>query len=145
MPGRLAALTLLLALSITANAQVYKWTDKNGVVHYGDEQPERDHQQFRFEGYSEIEMGDNIQAERAIARERHAREKSGASGGGQGRKAAEERRARKHAATCQAYVDRIDWINSRLRSGGYSVTLGNRLRAERRELSSRRAWECLRH
>jgi mycoredoxin len=31
---------LLLLMHCTATADIYKWTDKNGVVHYGDQQPE---------------------------------------------------------------------------------------------------------
>jgi glutaredoxin-like YruB-family protein len=32
---------LLLMISCTATAQIYKWTDKHGVVHYEDQPPEK--------------------------------------------------------------------------------------------------------
>lgn len=146
MPGRLFIPIILLAFSACASAQVYKWTDESGVVHYGDEQPGQSHQRVRFEGYSEIDMSDNIRASETISRERRASqdgepEKKRSKQHDQAQREAE---AEKVAATCQSYIDRIDWIDSRLRAGGYSVKQGNRLRAERRELSGKRAWECLR-
>ncbi|HSC76184.1 MAG TPA: glutaredoxin domain-containing protein [Pseudomonadales bacterium] len=32
---------LLILISCTATAEIYKWTDKNGVAHYEDQQPEK--------------------------------------------------------------------------------------------------------
>lgn len=136
--------TILLALSAFTNAEVYKWTDENGVVHYGDERPGQDHPRFRFEGYSEIDMSDNIPASEAISREWRDAQGSEPEKKQSKQRNRAEQEAGKVAARCQSYVDRIDWIDSRLRAGGYSVSQGNRLRAERRELSGKRAWECLR-
>jgi hypothetical protein len=40
MKSVLFAFLLVLACSATAGTEVYKWVDKDGVVHYGDEPPE---------------------------------------------------------------------------------------------------------
>jgi len=149
MPGWLPLLVMpaLLALSTASAAEVYKWTDQNGVVHYGDTAPPRQTlEQFRFDGYSEIDMRGNIRASESVSEGRRALNERFHSG----RSEDEERdrkaeKARRREAHCQALVERIDWIDSRLRAGGYSVNQGNRLRAERRELSGKRAWDCLRN
>jgi glutaredoxin len=36
---KIALAALLILLSCTATAEIYKWTDKQGVVHYEDQQP----------------------------------------------------------------------------------------------------------
>ncbi|SET82779.1 protein of unknown function [Marinobacter segnicrescens] len=140
-------LAILLVISFPANAQVYKWTDPDGVVHYGDTAPaQQAHEPFRFEGYSEIDMRGNIRASEAVSRGRRELRARTGSGKGNGRKVSKgESDAQKREAQCQSLVERIEWIDSRLRAGGYSVNQGNRLRAERRELSGKRAWECLRN
>ena len=149
MPGWLPLLVMqaLLALPSASGAEVYKWTDEEGVVHYSDAAPaEQVHQAFRFEGYSEIEMRGNISAAESVARgRRELQARTHPGNGNDKKKRRKEIEAREHEAHCQALVERIERINSRLRAGGYSVNQGNRLRAERRELSGKRAWDCLRN
>ncbi|WP_372972864.1 DUF4124 domain-containing protein [Marinobacter sp.] len=140
-------LAILLVISSPVNAQVYKWTDLEGVVHYADKAPaQQAHEPFRFEGYSEVEMRENIRASEAVSRGRRELRARIGSGKGNGRKIDKgEGEAQKREAHCRSLVERIEWIDSRLRVGGYSVDQGNRWRAERRELSGKRAWECLRN
>ncbi|MGM0570925.1 DUF4124 domain-containing protein [Marinobacter sp.] len=148
MPGwqLFSVMAILLVPSFPVDAQVYKWTDPDGVVHYGDTAPaQQAHESFRFEGYSEVEMHENIRASDAVSRGRrqlNARNRS-ARNSGKTRRDGDD--ARKREARCQTLVERIEWIDSRLRAGGYSVNQGNRLRAERRDLSGKRAWQCLRN
>lgn len=148
MPGRLFLTIVFLSLSPIASAQVYKWTDENGVVHYGDEQPETSHQRFQFKGYTEIQMRDNVRVRDRIAKENRQssqRQEEKSSYQERQERLAKEREAKRKSAKCQGYRDRIEWIDNRLRAGGYSVGLGNRLRAERRDLHGKLAWECLRN
>ena len=145
-PG-LPLIIFIVTLPAFANAQVYKWTDENGVVHYGDERPNVSHQQFQFKGYSEIQMQDNIRAREAIAGQQRRPSRPPARQNAAGehyQDLAEHQEAQRKRAMCQSYRERIKWIDSRLRAGGYSVGLGNRLRAERRELHGKLAWECIR-
>src|SRR5690554_3682374 len=104
MPGRLFLIIVLLSLSTTASAQVYKWTDENGVVHYGDEQPAASHQRFQFQGYSEIQMRDNIRARESIARERKttsSQRPEKTTNRAQRKKRAKEHEARRNAEKCK--------------------------------------------
>lgn len=145
---RMAALFLIFCLLILpelATAQVYRWVDENGVTQFSDSPPGRDGKPQEVpDGNSALPMRHNnatlrrklpdpepryrpqnnstqqIEAERRIAREKQRQEER-----------------------CEKYVRRIEWINDRLGAGGYSIGYGNDLRAERRELSSKRAFECL--
>ena len=140
------ALSFLLLSSSFVTAQVYRWVDKNGVTQFSDSPPGRDGKPQEVpRGNSALPMRRNnaklrrklpdpeprrhrpqsnsaqqIEAERRIAREKQRREEQ-----------------------CEEYVRRIEWISDRLGAGGYSIGYGNDLRAERRELSSKRAFECL--
>lgn len=147
MLQRLPFIILIITLPAFTNAQVYKWTDENGVVHYGDERPNASHQQFQFKGYSEIQMQDNIRAREAIAGPQRTPSRQPARQNAaeeQYQNLAEQQEAQRKRAMCQSYRERIKWIDSRLRAGGYSVGQGNRLRAERRELHGKLAWGCIR-
>lgn len=149
MPGRLLFLLAVLSFPFTATAEVYKWTDENGDVHYGDEEPDTRHQRFRFQGYTEIESRGNTRVRSRVEREADlaTRQNNQEQESYQERRQrlAEEREAQELAKRCERYVESIDHIDSRLRAGGYSNSLGNRLRAERRELFSKRSRECLRN
>ncbi|GGY80607.1 DUF4124 domain-containing protein [Marinobacter zhanjiangensis] len=150
MPVRLFFIVVAICFSSVAAAQVYKWTDENGVVHYDEDKPDARHQQFRFQGYNEIESSGNARVrssmetmERERAQAARQAEQETHEGGRQ--RSSAKREARELAERCDRYVERIDHIDSRLRAGGYSSSTGNRLRAERRELFGQRARECLRN
>jgi len=144
---RVTFIFVIAAMAPFVSSQVYKWTDENGVVHHGDERPSVTHKQFQFKGYSEIQMQDNIRAREAVARERSDQPRKPIS---QSRNqkhhqdVARQQEAQLKQAKCEGYRERIKRIDSRLRAGGYSVNRGNRLRAERRELHGKLAWECIR-
>lgn len=146
MPGRLFFLLVVFSFPIFVSAQVYKWTDENGVVHYGDQEPDASHEQFEFQGYTEMESRKNTQIRDEVQRyNRDAEEEpEQESYAERRRRQSQERNERELARRCEGYVERIEYIDSRLRAGGYSTSMGNRLRAERRDLFSRRSRECLR-
>lgn len=54
LAGLVAAMTLLLAVPVTASAQVYKWVDENGIVTFSNIAPptDRDYQVLRFPCYA---------------------------------------------------------------------------------------------
>ena len=147
MPGRFWFLLVLLCCPVFSVAQVYKWTDENGVVHYGDERPPAEHQSFRYQGYTEIESAADRRVQRSIRNDSWKAPVNRGQGSAAERRqqVAAERAAKALTKRCEDYVIRMDHIDSRLRAGGYSASLGNRLRAERRELFGKRARECLRN
>ncbi|MFD2199511.1 DUF4124 domain-containing protein [Halomonas beimenensis] len=151
----LILLTAVLAFPSIADAKrLYRWVDENGVTHFSDEEPDSGAQRVFPSGMSVIPMRDNIRTQQNIERIKRPVGKQSSvakpmpqssSSSRRGWEAYEaEKQAKRQQKACESYEDRIDWIDSRLRAGGYSVSQGNRLRSERRELSSTRSWECLR-
>jgi len=136
---------LLFLSPEVADAQVYRWVDNNGVTQFSDSPPGRDGKPQEVpRGNSALPMRrNNAQLQRKLP-EPEPRQRTGANA--QQQREAERRIAREEEAReskCAGYERRIEWINDRLGAGGYSIGYGNDLRAERRELSSKRAWECL--
>ncbi|MGM0434840.1 MAG: DUF4124 domain-containing protein [Pseudomonadota bacterium] len=128
-----AAPLLAMLMAAPVHAEIYTWTDEDGVTHYTDQpgkegaaeasppelanspmelpepgtwKPERDHQE-------------DDDSDHQAAREKVS---------------AQERR-------CQQYEQRLDRINEELGSG-YQEPRGNQLRAERRDLRSKIFSEC---
>ncbi|XOZ33065.1 DUF4124 domain-containing protein [Halomonadaceae bacterium KBTZ08] len=128
-----AALTVVLVAP--CRAELYTWTDDQGVTHFTDERPEAEAHQEKVRpdlvnsparlpepGTWAPEHTDDTEEQ---DREQIARERE---------KAAQERR-------CREYEARLKQINDRLRSG-YQEPTGNRLREERRALRSKVFNEC---
>jgi hypothetical protein len=142
------SLVVVIALAFTPSVsqatKLYKWVDENGVTHFSDEQPETGAQRVTPSGMSVIPMRENIRTQRNVEninRSTSTQRQSNTSSSANREKEREKARVQKQ---CSWYEQRIKWIDNRLRAGGYSVSEGNRLRAERRELSRKRSWECLR-
>ncbi|SFR51139.1 protein of unknown function [Marinobacter gudaonensis] len=149
----LYALVILL-FPVLADAQtLYRWVDENGITHFSDKEPESGAQRVSPSGMSVIAMGENIRTQKRLENIRRPKPaeppKPPTAQPTSSRPYWEEYHKKRQAELlqwkCDNYVARIDWIDSRLRAGGYSVSQGNRWRGERRELSSKRAWECLRN
>lgn len=122
----------------------YKWVDENGVTHYSDSRSDERARRVIPPGMTIVPMGSNVGAQRAIERLGQDDRRSSSSSNRARANAQKKQEKKRKAAICQRYKDRIEWIDNRLRAGGYSNSLGNRLRSERRELSSTHSWECLR-
>lgn len=151
--SRLVAVTILLVFAAPLSAGYYKWTDENGVTHFSDEPPGPDGKPVRPNGTTVIPMRENIRTQKRVEQINKPKPvpsklKPGSAQAINSKNQWEEqqklRDEKRQQVRCTNYEDRISWIDSRLRAGGYSVALGNRLRGERRELSKKRAWECLR-
>ncbi|WP_029654855.1 DUF4124 domain-containing protein [Marinobacter daepoensis] len=138
-------LYLLSTAPLTAQAQaMYKWVDENGVTHYSDSRSDERAKRVIPPGMTIVPMGSNVGAQRAIERLGQGERRSSSSSSRARANAQKKQDQKRKAAVCKRYKDRIEWIDNRLRAGGYSNSQGNRWRAERREVSSKRAWECLR-
>lgn len=123
----------VLAISPT-HAEIYQWTDEDGVTHYTD-RPREDGaekggtrpdltnstMELPEPGTWKVERG---QREDDDSDHQEAREKE----------SEQEHR-------CQRYEERLDRINEEL-GRGYQEPRGNRLRAERRALRSKTYSEC---
>lgn len=140
------------APGLAQSGGMYRWVDEEGVTHFSDEEPESGARRVYPSGMSVIPMRDNIRTQQNIDRMRRpqpskpppsptVQQSATAKDWEEYHKKRQEELLQKK---CDGYVARIEWIDDRLRAGSYSIPQGNRWRAERRELSSKRAWECLR-
>jgi len=147
----ITAMVVLAGLSGAAKADYYRWTDAKGVTHFTDKPKTPGSQAIDFRRPTVIPIADNnrrrddrLQGLQPEAQQSSVRpvsdsdDKTQKSAQSNADQLARQKR-------CDNYADRIDNIESRLRAGGYSTSRGNRLRRDRRELASKRAWECLRH
>jgi hypothetical protein len=139
---------MLVSLQSAAEAGYYRWTDANGVTHFTDQPKTPGSQKAEFRDPVVIPMADNnqqrnnrLQSREPKAKKSVAKPISDSKTPGSMGSSPEQLAQQKN---CENYVDRIDRIESQLRAGGYSASTGNRLRRDRRELTSKRAWECLR-
>jgi hypothetical protein len=141
-------MVVLASLSGAAKADYYRWTDANGVTHFSDKPKTLGSQAIDFRAPTVISLSDNnrrrgdrLQGFQSDTQQNSA---SAASEGGAQQGAQSNATPLAQQKACENYADRIGNIESRLRSGGYSVAGGNRLRRDKRELTSKRTWECLR-
>ncbi|MCL1486985.1 DUF4124 domain-containing protein [Marinobacter sp. M3C] len=148
VPISITAMVVLLGLSGAAKADYYRWTDANGVTHFTDKPKTPGSQAIDFRRPTVIPIADNnrrrsdrLQGLQPEAQQSSVRPVSDDKTQKSAQSNVDQLARRK---TCDNYADRIDNIESRLRAGGYSASRGNRLRRDRRELASKRVWECLR-
>ncbi|EBA01711.1 hypothetical protein MELB17_02995 [Marinobacter sp. ELB17] len=141
-------MVVLVSLSGVAKADYYRWTDAKGVTHFTDKPKTPGSQAIDFRRPTVIPVADNNRrrGDRLQGLQPDSQQNSvSATSEGKAQKRAQANAAQiAQQKTCENYADRIGNIESRLRAGGYSVSRGNRLRRDRRELTSKRAWECLR-
>lgn len=149
MSAFISVSALLATLSAGVQAEYYRWTDSNGVTHFTDQPTTAHSKAIDFREPTMIPMagnnqsrGDRLQGLKPEKRRKGSSGKVAASSAGQNTDSDASQAAQQK--NCQNYVERIDNVERRLRAGGYSANTGNRLRRERRELASKRAWECLR-
>ena len=148
VPISITAIMVLVSLSGAAKADYYRWTDANGVTHFTDKPKTPGSQAIDFRRPTVIPIaennrrrGDRLQGLQPDTQENSA----SAMSEGKAQTGAQSNAAQiAQQKTCENYADRISNIESRLRAGGYSASSGNRLRRDRRELTSKRTWECLR-
>ena len=148
VPIFITTVVMLASLSGAVKADYYRWIDDNGVTHFTDKPQAPDSQAIEFRRPTVIPIADNnrnrddrLQGLQPEKLQIPAKPMSD----GKAQKTAQSNAAQlARQKTCENYADRIGSIESRLRAGGYSVSQGNRLRRNRRKLTSKRTWECLR-
>lgn len=147
MPWRQIAAFVFFAVPAITTAEVYTWTDDQGVVHFTDQQPSgHRHQSIELGEPSVIPMSENIDRGRRVTTINRQINKA-LDAGSEESDRAEHRKAKRlarHEAKCEGYRKRLRRIQRRLRAG-YSNVQGNRLRQQRREVTRKLNWECLRN
>ncbi len=100
-------ITLLLILSFPVSAQVYKWTDENGVTHFGSQPPPGQKQELKIRDSQPGSMATNAPIESDIIRQRRELERREAK---QAVRDAEQRYRERVADIRDDYEDRPDYI-----------------------------------
>jgi uncharacterized protein DUF4124 len=142
MPGRHFVLLCLPFLALPVTAEMYTWTDDQGITHFSDTAPARHQPEaVTLKAPSVIPMAGNIRQSEKVRgiyrqmRQNRERDKSSRdSGPDKGRSKAQKQ--------CDKLERRLDKIQSQLRAG-YANDRGNSLRRQRRELSQQHSWQCV--
>ncbi|WP_150910835.1 DUF4124 domain-containing protein [Marinobacter halotolerans] len=142
MPGRHFVLLCLPLLAQPVTAEMYTWTDDQGITHFSDTAPSRhETKAVTLKAPSVIPMAGNIrQSEkvRGIYRQiRQNRERDKST-----RDSVPDKSKLKAQKQCDKLERRLDKIQSQLRAG-YANDRGNSLRRQRRELSQQHSWQCV--
>lgn len=139
MPRILAAVSVLLCIAAIARAEVYTWTDRQGISHFSDQPPDAiPHRQIQPDAPVTLPMSENLQQGKRISGIREEVRELLAETGDSGSAKVKAR----DSGTCAGYRRKLENIQSRLRAG-YSNDEGNRLRRQRRDLSQRISRECI--
>ena len=142
MPGRHFVFSCLLILALPATAEMYTWTDEQGVTHFSDISPAAQETKPVTLGTSSvIPMAGNIrQSEKVSAIHRQIEQSLQPD---TPRKASRSfREALATEKQCDKLQLRIEKVQQRLRAG-YSNDRGNSLRRQRRALDQRYSRECV--
>lgn len=123
-----------LIIAATARAEIYTWTDEDGVTHYTDT-PRQDgaHEERTRPDLANSPMALPEPGTWEVKRDNGDDEASQPSRA--------EREAAAREKRCQGYEKRLDRVNEEL-GRGYQEPRGNQLRAERRKLRSKIFSEC---
>lgn len=140
MARMLAAVSVLLCTTAIARAEVYTWTDRQGISHFSDQPPDAfPHRQIQTQAPVTVPMSENLRQGRRIS---GIREEVQALLAEPGEASSSSASVARDAKACAGYRRQLDKVQSRLRAG-YSNEEGNRLRRQRRELSQRISRECI--
>ncbi|WP_100638208.1 DUF4124 domain-containing protein [Marinobacter salexigens] len=145
MPGILAAAILIFSFSSSAIAEIYTWTDANGVVHFTDTPPsDKEHQSLDVTTPVTVPMAENLKQHQRISGIRKqvrgmlSSDRKDSSARGRSR----EKAIAKQEKACARYRRELAKVQSQLRAG-YGISKGNSLRRKRRNLNHSLSWECM--
>ena len=146
--GVVCVLTASIFPSFQAHADIYKWRDEHGKVHYSDQQPGEDLGQREISGdLPHVHEMDSTPlsplstkpAQKypngAPSRQKRQNQSYPAN------KTARARQPKKIQERCEKYQQQLDRIQRQLRAG-YTVSQGNRLRERRRDLTEKQYRQC---
>ena len=132
-----ALLLIIILLPATLTAEIYKWRDDKGRVHYG-ERPPADHAEAR-EISAALPPIHEIPA--ATAPKSAKRPSLQTKAVDRRETLAAQRALERQAQRCEKYADQLADIQRKLRAG-YREPRGNKLRERRRVLEQKQHEEC---
>jgi len=107
------AITLIMVPTMTSAASVYKWTDDNGVTHFGDRQPAgRQSESVNIKTGSSNSGGQQRSAQEQVQAIDDARKEQGER---TNLSAVEEARQKQRKANCETAQSNLNVINSNAR------------------------------
>ncbi|MFO7529365.1 MAG: DUF4124 domain-containing protein [Marinobacter sp.] len=141
---RIKATALLCLLATTpAHAEVYRWADANGAIHFSDKPPERlAHSELQLRSPVTVPMAENLRQSRKISATLDQVQTMLSSSDTPRQSRSTRQSEDKQAKTCDGYRKKLDRIQSQLRAG-YNNDRGNSLREKRRRLSKAYSRECI--
>ncbi|MGC8120793.1 DUF4124 domain-containing protein [Marinobacter sp. VGCF2001] len=141
MPGKRALCLLFVVVASPAAAEIYRWTDASGSIHFSDTPPAQlRHSNVTLREPVTVPMSENIRQADKVRQSRadvdrllapRSRDRYAAS-----------REDREQARQCDKYRKQLDRIQGQLRAG-YGNDRGNSLRQKRRKVSRQYSRECL--
>ncbi|RMJ04396.1 hypothetical protein DOQ08_01717 [Marinobacter litoralis] len=139
---RIALMVLCMLVTVPAHAEIYRWTDARGSIHFSDTPP-------NLEGHAAITVREPVtvplsvnirqsekvrQSRQSVERLLHSKSKKRYA------KAAKDEQMK--ASQCAKYRAQLDRIQMQLRAG-YSNDRGNNLRQKRRKVSQLYGNHCV--
>lgn len=143
MPRIKAAALFCLLATTPAHADVYRWTDARGTIHFSDKPPERlPHRELQIRNPVTVPMAENLRQSRNISATREEVRTMLSASDTPGKAPGTQENEDRQAKACEGYRKKLDRIQSRLRAG-YKNDRGNSLREKRRRLSKAYSRECI--
>ncbi len=127
-------LLLSLLINVSPRADIYKWTDSQGITHYAESPPPGQPQQAREISRQLPPFHSLAKPDRLFPKPRKATRYSP-------KHPSRKYKRSDRQKACDRYRQQIKSIKKQLRAG-YREPKGNRLRARRRELSEKLYNEC---
>lgn len=142
MPRTMALPLLCVFFCQPAQAEIYRWIDANGTIHFSDTPPVLEaHSHVQLRPTATMPMNENIRQADQISRQGKELDKLLAPRS-KARYAKAQREQDARDKQCDKYRQQLDRLQARLRAG-YGNDRGNRLRQQRRELSQSYSRECM--
>ena len=141
MPRTLALSLLCVALATPATAEIYRWTDANGAIHFSDTPPKQKRRaSVDVRPTVTVPMSENIRQADKVRQSRAEVDRLLEPGSND--RYARARETEKLARLCEKYRKQLDRIQGQLRAG-YGNDRGNQLRQKRRQVSQLYSRECM--
>ncbi|MDN6320621.1 MAG: DUF4124 domain-containing protein [Marinobacter sp.] len=145
MPRILAIAVLICVFSSSAVADIYTWTDANGVIHFTDSPPpDKQSKTVEVAAPVTVPMVNNLRQHKRVSGIRKQVDGllSSDRTGDVSRKNSKAKVAAKQKKACMSYRRKLAQVQSQLRAG-YGNNKGNSLRGKRRKLSKALSRECI--
>src|SRR5690606_31860113 len=131
---RIAAFLLCSMMTLAAHAEVYRWTDANGSIHFSDTPPNlQEHDRVTVREPVTVPLSANILQSEKVRQSRQAIERMLEPENKHG-SAQTEQANESWSAQCEKYQRQLELIQTKLRAG-YSNDRDNSFRQTRRQVS----------